>query len=188
MREKTDKFRPFFSYLLQARAAILEATSSKRKTHSGSESVSGKSSKLHPFVAAALNSESEKPPTPKPLYGPLAVFSDALLRFNAPPKKKQAEDQEASDRGEEQQVEASEQVETDAAGSQTEPPPPPPTAVVPPQIAKAPPVSISQKSKKPVGQNPLPLIRSKTGRIILPASLKPRKFTHYNHVHMYLSI
>ncbi|XP_074541561.1 uncharacterized protein mgab isoform X2 [Halichoeres trimaculatus] len=174
MREKTDKFRPLFSYLLQTRAALLEATAlkSKNQPHTQSDSVSRNFSKLHPFVAAAINSVSEKPAT-KPSYGPLAVFPDALLHFNAPPEKKQSETQ-ASDQGEEHQVEAAEQQElmVSTPESLTESLPKIPPVEVTPQIAKAPPVSISQRTKKPIAK-PLPLIRSKTGRIILPASLKP---------------
>ncbi|CAJ1077414.1 MAX gene-associated protein [Xyrichtys novacula] len=182
-QEKTNNFRPFFSQLLLSRAALLEAGSKQPDTQP--DSPNDESPELHPLVAAALNTVKENP-KPKPPLAPLAVFSGAQLNFNAAPpqKEKQPEDLEAPEKDLQIQVkETVEQQETEVSTpkSQTESQPQLPAVAATFQDTTAevaaPSESLSEESKelpacfqKPV---PLPLIRSKTGRIILPASLKP---------------
>uniref|UniRef100_UPI0037E87DD1 uncharacterized protein n=1 Tax=Semicossyphus pulcher TaxID=241346 RepID=UPI0037E87DD1 len=186
IREKKMQWKPFFSQLLQSKAAILEATAPESQLQPPlqpdfSDFFTDKS-KLHPLVAAALNSVHKKP-TPKPHYGPLAVFSEALLNFNArsPQAEKKPGDPEALDKGKNHQAKLEGQKETVVSTPQTASKPHVPSFTTTPQVTAAqsiaPHVSSTHKSKNPSEVPPkplpLPLIRSKTGRIILPASLKP---------------
>ncbi|KAM6992388.1 uncharacterized protein mgab [Tautogolabrus adspersus] len=196
IREKNSKWKPFFSNLLQSRAALLEATSpeSKLQLQTLSDFFTDKS-RLHPLVAAALETV-QKNPTPKPNFGPLAVFSEAMLNFNATPPQAKKQPGDPKDLQGEQphvketvgQQETLSQLKTADNTLKLQTKLQQPIFVATPQVTKAatpqvtkaqagaPPVLSSSNSKKPGGPPkpvPLPLIRSKTGRIILPASLKP---------------
>ncbi|XP_065819878.1 MAX gene-associated protein [Labrus bergylta] len=188
IRETNSKWKPFFSNLLQSRAALLEATSPESKLQPPmlSDLFTDKS-RLHPLVAAALETVQKKP-TPKPNFGPLAVFSEAMLNFNATPPQAKTQPGDPKDPEDEQPHEKETVGQQETADNTLKPQTKlqQPIFVTTPQVTKAatpqvtegqagaPPVSSS--SKKPGGTPkpvPLPLIRSKTGRIILPASLKP---------------
>lgn len=174
MREKTMKWSPFFSHLLQSRAALLQAPDpqSKLKTMPLLEPdffIAPYQASSH--TTAAQNKVDQTPmPTPHPL--PLAVSSPAQAEVSAPPPQTQNKPDEPEA-----------PAQSSMANSQTESQPQAPSVTA---TSQAPAVQdgASTTSSAPNSNNPsvqptkrftLPLIRSKTGRIILPSSLKPSK-------------
>lgn len=174
MREKTMKWSPFFSHLLQSRAALLQAPDpqSKLKTMPLLETDFFIAPyQASPHTTAAQNKEEQTPtPTPHPL--PLAVSSPAQAEVSAPSPQTQNKPDEPGA-----------PAQSSMANSQTECQPQGPSVTATSQTPAAQ-DGASPTSSAPNSSNPsvqptkrftLPLIRSKTGRIILPSSLKPSK-------------
>lgn len=167
MREKTMKWRPFFSHLLQSRAALLQTTtpqSQQRTTPLLQPDFYVAPSQANPHTTAAQNGVHQ---TTMPHSLPQAVTA-------SPP---QAENQPVAS----------------VNGGQHQPGSEGQTECLPqaPSVAASLEVSAAQDGASPVStpnsNNPsapspqpftLPLIRSKTGRIILPSSLKPSRLRH----------
>ncbi|XP_035534606.1 MAX gene-associated protein-like isoform X2 [Morone saxatilis] len=154
MREKTMKWKPFFSNLLQSRAALLQAITPQSKlqpTPLLQPDLDMAPSLANPHTAAAQNS-IDKTPKPTPQSRLQAVFSSpAQAEFTAPSSQATNQPVEPA---------ASVQHELMFKGQQ-----------------KVPEDGASPTSSTP-NSNPsqpftLPLIRTKTGRIILPSSLRP---------------
>lgn len=174
MREKTMKWSPFFSHLLQSRAALLQAPDpqSKLKTMPLLEpDFFIAPYQASPHTTAAQNKVDQTPmPTPHPL--PLAVSSPARAEVIVPsPQTQNKPDEPGSP------------AQSSMANFQTECQPQGPsvtaTSQAPAAQDEASPTSSAPNSNNPSVQPTkrftLPLIRSKTGRIILPSSLKPSK-------------
>ncbi|KAM9339203.1 uncharacterized protein ABDE67_016858 [Symphorus nematophorus] len=174
MREKTMKWSPFFSNLLQSRAALLQAITPESELQP--KPLLKPELFMNPFkpflskphTTAAQKSVDQTPkPTPHPL--PLAVTSPAQAEVSAP-----------SAQAENQPGESGAPAQVNKAISQTcQPQVPSVTAISPVPAAQD---GASPTPSTPNSSNPsvhpsqpfsLPLIRSKTGRIILPSSLKP---------------
>ncbi|XP_023285958.1 MAX gene-associated protein-like [Seriola lalandi dorsalis] len=158
MREKTMKWRPIFSHLLQSRAALLQAKNPQSMSKpmpllqpdflmassAAHNNVHQVMSLLQPNVHRAQSSAQ----TPVPLPTHTSKFEDQQEAPGAPAQDTQS------------QV---------------------PTVPASPQVTAAQdgtsPVSSTPNSQSPSAPPPqpftLPLIRSKTGRLILPSSLKP---------------
>lgn len=159
--EKTMKWSPFFSSLLQSRAALLQANNPQSKNEVmpllQSNFLLGPSQD-HPTAIAAQNSADQMPSsTPLPL--PSAASSVAQANITAPPAQTQSFSNEL------------------VAPAQITATPHPPTSQEGASSTPSTPTSNSVKSAQPPNHITLPLIRSKTGRIILPSSLKPSKLT-----------
>lgn len=162
MREKTMKWSPFYSHLLQSRAALLQDTtphSLPQRTPILQPSFCMAPSQVSPHTTAAVKSEdSTLKPTAHPQ--PTAAFSPVVappLQTTSKPVQPGAP---AQLRLSNSQTECQPQVPSDAA-STTSPSP-----------------STTNTSAHPPHPFALPLIRSKTGRIILPSSLRPSKLRH----------
>ena len=173
------KWSPFFSSLLQSRAALLQAITPESQLQS--TSLLKPELFMNPFqpclpkpqTTATQNSVDQ---TPKPMSHPLplAVSSPAQAEVSAP-----------STQAENQPGEPGAPTRVSTSISQTCQPQVPAVAAIPPasaaQDGTSPTPSIPN-SKKPSASPSqpfaLPLIRSKTGRIILPSSLKPSKLRH----------
>ncbi|XP_073348922.1 MAX gene-associated protein isoform X2 [Pagrus major] len=157
MREKTMKWSPFYSHLLQSRAALLQDTtphSDLQRTPMLQPSFCMAPSQASPHTTVAQKSvDSTLKPTPH--SQPTAVSSPVI----AP--SLQAKSQPVDPR-------APAQVRTSNSHTECQP-------QVPSDAAS--PTCPSPSSKNTSAHLPqpfaLPLIRSKTGRIILPSSLRP---------------
>ena len=159
MREKTMKWSPFYSHLLQSRAALLQDTtphSIPQRTPILQPSFCMAPSPVSPHTNAAQKSEdSTLKPTTQPQ--PTAVSSPVIappLQTKSMPVKPRAPAQVRSSNS---QTECQPQVPSEAAST------------------KSPSPSTTNSSAHPPHPFSLPLIRSKTGRIILPSSLRPSK-------------
>lgn len=163
MREKTMKWSPFFSHLLQSRAALLQDTSSQLnlKTMPLSQpDFFHAPSQTSPHTTAPQNGGDQ---TPSPDSLPPSVFSLATSP-------------QTQNRPGEPGVPA----QLCRASFQTDPQVPSVTAALQTPTAQDGVSPTASNSDNPSAQSTkhftLPLIRSKTGRIILPSSLKPSKF------------
>ncbi|XP_044026184.1 MAX gene-associated protein isoform X2 [Siniperca chuatsi] len=185
MREKTMKWRPFFSHLLQSRAALLQATTPKSKpqpTPLLQPDFDKAPSQAHPRTTAAQNSVQ----TPMPHSMAQAVSSPAQAEVTAPSPQARNQPGEpvASGQSSQHQLKFEGQQEIPAAPAQVVMPnfQPKVSSVVATLQGTAAQDGASAISSAPNSNNSsvcppqpftLPLIRSKTGRIILPSSLKP---------------
>ncbi|KAL7389187.1 hypothetical protein ABVT39_028064 [Epinephelus coioides] len=155
MREKTMKWQPFFSNLLQSRAAFLQATMPQSKLQStqlsqsdfnlASSQANAVTQAVQKKIMSLLQTNLQRTPAPSSVRTPMPppFSSPAQVEVTAPPLQ----------------------------GGQ------PPTNVSPVEGQQAIPAAPAQSSVaapvRPPQPFALPLIRSKTGRIILPSSLKP---------------
>ncbi|XP_067429478.1 MAX gene-associated protein isoform X2 [Thunnus thynnus] len=210
VRERTMKWKPYFSHLLQSRAALLQSTTHQSKLQPTPFSqpdfhTTPCQENLHTIPAQNnanpvmsqlqinLQSSTRAPPqTSMPMSHspPQAVSSPAQAEVTAPPL--QAENQpgepvtSAQISQHHSKCESLQETPADSAQvttpeTQMECQSQAHSATVPPQPTAdqdgAPPISSTPKSNKNPVHLPqplaLPLIRSKTGRIILPSSLKP---------------
>eukprot|EP00064_Thunnus_orientalis_P012560 superscaffoldBa00001941_g12595 len=210
VRERTMKWKPYFSHLLQSRAALLQSTTHQSKLQPTPFSqpdfhTTPCQENLHTIPAQNnanpvmsqlqinLQSSTRAPPqTSMPMSHspPQAVSSPAQAEVTAPPL--QAENQpgepvtSAQISQHHSKCESLQETPADSAQvttpeTQMECQSQAHSATVPPQPTSdqdgAPPISSTPKSNKNPVHLPqplaLPLIRSKTGRIILPSSLKP---------------
>ncbi|KAM8726589.1 MAX gene-associated protein isoform 2-T3 [Acanthopagrus schlegelii] len=159
LREKTMKWSPFYSHLLQSRAALLQDTtpnSNSQRTPILQPSFFMAPSQVSPHTTAAHNQKSvESTLKPTPHSQPTAVSSPVI----APPPQTKSKP-----------VNPGAPAQVRSSNSQTECQP-----KVPPDAAST--TSPSPKSTNTSAHPPqpfaLPLIRSKTGRIILPSSMRP---------------
>ncbi|XP_039980782.1 MAX gene-associated protein isoform X2 [Xiphias gladius] len=178
MREKTMKWRPLFSHLLQARAALLQATTPQSKfnhTPLLQPDFSMAPSQASPHATLAENNVHEMMPLLQPNLHSAQSSVHTPMPLPTPQSLPQA-------------VSSLTQAEVIAAPSRVENQPGEPVTSV--QVSQhqskfedqleapgASPVSSTPNSQNPSVCPPqpfaLPLIRSKTGRIILPSSLKP---------------
>lgn len=174
MREKAKKWTPFFSNLLQYRAALLQDSNpqSKVKTMPLLEpNFFVPSYQATPDMNAAQK-KADKTLVPAPQSLPVMVLSPVQAEVKAPSSKIQSKSEEPGT-----------PAQVSVANSQTERQPQDPSDKTPSQAPAAQdesfPKPLVPKTKNLTGEPPkhltLPLIRSKTGRIILPSSLKPRK-------------
>lgn len=179
------KWKPFFSHLLQSRAAVLQATTPHSKRHS--------TPLLQPdFYMASSQANTHTTAnsvqqTPHPV--PQAVSSPAQDEVTAPSQQSESQPSEpvASVQGGQLQPKfEGQQVSIPNSQSECQPEVPSVAATLQATTAqdRASPVSSTPNSKNPSVRPPqpfaLPLIRSKTGRIILPSSMKPSKLRHHN--------
>lgn len=174
MREKAKKWTPFFSQLLQSRAALLQGSNpqSKVKTMTLLEpDFFVPSYQARPDVnAAQKNTDKTLVPTPQSL--PVMVLSPVQAEVKAPSSQIQSKSGEPCT-----------PAQVSVVNSQTECQPQGPSDKISSPAPAAQDESslklLVPKTKNLTGEPPkhltLPLIRSKTGRIILPSSLKPRK-------------
>lgn len=162
MREKTTKWRPFFSQILQSRAALLQATNPPSKLQRSpllqpNFCVTPSQTSLR--TTAAQKSVDRTPidrtPITTPPSLPQAVSSPAQVEVTAPSSLAEKKPPTVPS------VADTLQVTADQDGAS-----PPPLFSTPNSN------NTSVEKSQPFT---LPLIRSKTGRIILPSSLKPRK-------------
>lgn len=150
-REKTLKWNPVFSHLLESKAALLQATSPqqfKQKTEQNN---------LHMLLTLLHPTKSQEPaPDPSSGQHPPSQAAVQPCQPTIVPPLQHAEPSSTEGREAPAKV-PSEQTPINATqnGPQLEPSAP---AVLPQALLAS-----------------LPLIRSKTGRLILPSSLKPRK-------------
>ncbi|KAI3363786.1 hypothetical protein L3Q82_001394 [Scortum barcoo] len=166
LREKTVKSRPFFSHLLQSRAALLQTTThqSEQQQQQPTPLLQPDSymapSQTHPHMTPAQSSLQQ---TPAPQSPPQAV--------TAPSSQTENEPVAGVNRGQHQPK----------FEGQMERLPQSPSVSDPLQVSAAQ-DGASPVTSTPTSNNPsasptqpftLPLIRSKTGRIILPSCLKP---------------
>lgn len=174
MREKTKKWTPFFSHLLQSRAALLQGSNAQPKVKT--------MPLLEPdfFVAPyqakpdanTAQEKADKPVVPTPQSLPVMMFTPVQAEVKAPSSQIQSKSGEPCT-----------PAQVSVVSSQTECQPQGPSDKTPSQAPAAQdessPKPSAPETKNPTGAPPkhltLPLIRSKTGRIILPSSLKPRK-------------
>ncbi len=168
MKEKTMKWRPFFSHLLQSRAALLQAITPQSKQQQPTALLqpdfNTAPSQANPHMPAVCSVQQ----TPTPHSLPQAVTAPSPQAENQPVASVNGGQHQPKFQG------------------QTECPTQAPSAAATPQVSTfqdgASPVSSTSNSNNPSAPPPqpytLPLIRSKTGRIILPSSLKPRKLRH----------
>lgn len=163
MREKTMKWSPFFSHLLQSRAALLQDSSSNLnlKTMPLSQpDFFHAPSQTSPHMTAPQNGgdQTPSPDSPPPSVSSLATSPQTQNRPGEPGVPAQL----------------------CRASFQTDPQVPVVTATLQTPAAQDGVSPTASNSDNPSAQSTkhftLPLIRSKTGRIILPSSLKPSKF------------
>nr|XP_020459361.1 MAX gene-associated protein-like isoform X1 [Monopterus albus]XP_020459362.1 MAX gene-associated protein-like isoform X1 [Monopterus albus]XP_020459363.1 MAX gene-associated protein-like isoform X1 [Monopterus albus]XP_020459365.1 MAX gene-associated protein-like isoform X1 [Monopterus albus]XP_020459366.1 MAX gene-associated protein-like isoform X1 [Monopterus albus]XP_020459367.1 MAX gene-associated protein-like isoform X1 [Monopterus albus] len=209
MREKAMKWKPFFSHLLQSRAALLQAITPESKLqtpHLSQPNINVAAFQANPHTTAAQNSSevqqmmpmlqfhlhkalaqsSVHTPMTTPHSLPQAVSFPAQVEVTAAPSQVenqpgepatsvQASQHESKSEDKQEAVRVPALVTMPNAQSQAH------SVPVTLQITVAP-DGTSPTAAKPNSQNPtaqpahpftLPLIRSKTGRIILPSSLKP---------------
>lgn len=141
------KFNPFFSNLLQSRAALLQADNSQSKKESVPLLPSNfllRSSQHPPVSVAAQNSAVQKPLSTQP--------SQAEVENAAPPEAKTFAASSAHTDRQDKMPDSDCKMSVKATTSTPKP-------------------SVIQ----PVKEISFPLVRSKSGRIILPSSLKPSK-------------
>ncbi|XP_070705705.1 uncharacterized protein magl [Pempheris klunzingeri] len=174
IRERAMKWRPFFSHLLQSRAAILQATAPQPKRHSPPL--------LQPdFVMApsqanthTTSNSTHQTPAPDSRSVPQTVSSPAQAEVTAPsPQASNLPGEPVASVQDGQQQPKFESQQGSVPTSQTECQPQAPTVAAPPQVSAAQDGASPVSSTRPPQPFALPLIRSKTGRIILPSSLKP---------------
>lgn len=168
MREKTLKFSPFFSRLLQSRAALLQTPTPESKPLSSpllQPNFSTASSQPDPHTTAAQSSVNQTP-----MHKPLSLLS-AVSSAASPQAESQPAEPGAPAQVSHSQKECKPQVPSDAATPQV-------TAAQDDASPTSSAPNSSQPSAQPLQTISLPLIRSKDGRIILPSSLKPRKLRH----------
>lgn len=155
------KWSPFFSTLLRSRAALLQANNPQSKNEVmpllQPNFLLGPSQD-HPTAIAAQNGADQMPST-TPLPLPSAVSSLAQANITSPSAQTQSSSNEP---GAPAQVTATLHPPTAQEGASSTP---------------STPTSNSVMSIQPPKHITFPLIRSKTGRIILPSSLKPSKLT-----------
>uniref|UniRef100_A0A8C9ZJ68 BHLH domain-containing protein n=2 Tax=Sander lucioperca TaxID=283035 RepID=A0A8C9ZJ68_SANLU len=183
IREKKREWSPFFSNLLQSRAALLQATTSQSKVqstpllqpdfHRALSQASPPIKALNQMMSL-LRSNLQRPPVQPTAQTPMPQSVCSLTQAKAP-----APSQPDS----QHQTKFEVQQETPGAPAQVSMPnfqaecSVTATHQVTAAQDGASPASSTPNSSKPVVQHPkpfpLPLIRSKTGRIILPSSLKP---------------
>ncbi|XP_035000418.2 MAX gene-associated protein isoform X1 [Hippoglossus stenolepis] len=174
MREKAMKWSPFFSQLLQSRAAFLQNTASQSQhmpllqpdfITTQSEAKPHKTAaqtNAQPLLEPNSTQSSENPPKPvsTPLPHPQAASTPAKADLTA-----------ALSQGENQK-EPGAPAQGSVPNSHSQVPAGkdiPPTTATP--VTKTP--NRKKPSKRPLPSVALPLIRSKTGRLILPSSMKP---------------
>lgn len=209
-KEKTMKLRPFFSELLQSRAALLHANAPQPKptcspllkpdfvapAHANVPKTAAKNNlqRIKSLPPKAPTESRVKAPMPAP--DPLPVSPPAQVAVTAPrsqvtiePGEHVPSDQQSRSPSKlEVKQNVSEQPDkvpgSQISNSQTNQQSPCPSVKAAPQVPAdqegaspvsptAPYTSTKAQSAQPVA---LPLIRSKTGRIILPSCLKPSKF------------
>ncbi|XP_071334903.1 MAX gene-associated protein isoform X4 [Trachinotus anak] len=170
MREKTMKWKPIFSRLLQSRAALLQVTNPQSML----KPTPLLQPDFHVASPAAQNNVHQKVSLPHPelhraqssVYTPMPLLTPNSLP-QAASSPTQAEDTAAQWRVENQSGE----------GTQSQVPSVPATPQATAAQDGTSPVSSTPNSQNPSARPPqpftLPLIRSKTGRIILPSTLKP---------------
>lgn len=174
MREKAKKWTPFFSQLLQSRAALLQGSNPQSKVRTTTllePDFFVPSYQARPDVNAAQK-KADKTLVPTPQSLPVMVLSPVQAEVKAPSLQIQSKSGEPCT-----------PAQVSVVNSQTECQPQGPSDKIPSQAPAAQDESslklLVPKTKNLTGEPPkhltLPLIRSKTGRIILPSSLKPRK-------------
>lgn len=177
MREKTVKWRPFFSHLLRSRAAILQATTPQPKRYS--TPLLQPDFYMAPYQADAHTTANGAQQTPH--SEPQAASSPAQAEVAAPSAQAECRPSEpvGPAQGAQPKVEGQ---EVNISNFQTECQPQVPSVAA--TLNGASPVFSTPNPKKVSVRPPqpftLPLIRSKTGRIILPSSLKPSKLRHHD--------
>lgn len=155
------KWSPFFSRLLQSRAALLQAKNPQSELEVKpllQPDFLTAPSQDSPSSIASQNSV-DQPALPKPFPVPVAASSPAQVEASAPPPQTQDKPDEPG---------ASAEVNESSSQSKVPSTTPTPTA----QEGSW---SKQNLNSPPTKQITLPLIRTKTGRIILPSSLKPSK-------------
>lgn len=146
LKEKTLKFTPFFSNLLQSRAALLQADNSQTKTDTMPLLPSNfllRSSQNPSASVAAQDSAVQKPLSMQPSQPEVENTTPSEAQPAAAPSAPTERQDKISDSNQKMSVK-------DATSTQ-------PSAI------------------EPVKEITFPLVRSKSGRIILPSSLKPSK-------------
>lgn len=173
IREKTKKWRPFFSQLLQSRAALLQTTtpqSKPRTTPLLQPDFFMTPSQANPLKSSpAAQNGVDQTPMPIPPSVLPAVSSPAQVEVTA-----------ASPQAENEPGEPGATARVSLSSSQTECQSQVPAVTATLQVTtaedEASPTSSTPNSNKPSFRPSqsvtFPLIRSKTGRIILPSSLK----------------
>ncbi|XP_028997271.1 uncharacterized protein LOC114849727 isoform X3 [Betta splendens] len=194
VREKTMKWKPYFSQLLQSRAVLLQAISSQDKLKSPpllQPDFVTASPQTVPLPSASINSDSQTRPQPQLNLHATFAQSSAQTNETLPqsPKAVSSPSQTAVTAAPEQlQNQPSEpvasfhvdQLWSTFKGQEVSGPP----AQITTSDSQSKPSrdperdAASSKDSTPISTSPsksvtLPLIRSKTGRIILPSSLKP---------------
>lgn len=205
MREKTMKWKPYFSHLLQSRAALLQAITPQEKLKSVpllQPDFFMAQSQAVPHTTASLNNVHQKMPLVQPHLHRVPAQSSAQTHITTPhslPKvvssPAQTEVTAAPSQVENQPGEhvASFQVDQHQLKFKDQEVSGAPAQVTTPNSQSQSPTDLdtldaaSSTTSTPKSHNPsphpqkpvtLPLIRSKTGRIILPSSLKPSKLSY----------
>ncbi|XP_045917038.1 MAX gene-associated protein isoform X3 [Micropterus dolomieu] len=186
IKEKTMKWRPFFSQLLQSRAALLQAITPQSKPQPRAllqPDFFMTPSVALPHTTAAQNSLKSPMPTP-------AVSSEGLVDVTAPSPQAgnlpgepvasvQVGQRQPKFEGQQEIPGAPAQFSTPNSQTECHPQIPSVAATIHSTVAQDGASAIfstpnsSNSSAHPPQSFALPLIRSKTGRIILPSSLKP---------------
>ncbi|XP_035472963.2 MAX gene-associated protein isoform X1 [Scophthalmus maximus] len=198
IREKTMEFKPFFSKLLQSRAALLQDTTSQSNFQQMpllQSNFFAALSQAKPHAAAAQKNVHQttavlqpKPQraqssvhTPKPLSAPRhhikAASSPAAAKATAAPAQVENQVSHQQSKLEDQQEAPGAPAQGMGPKSQTRVPSGPASLQVTAAQDGDSPVFSTPKPQNPFTQPSqsfsIPLIRSKTGRLILPSSMKP---------------
>lgn len=205
MREKKMKWRPYFSHLLQSRAALLQAITPEEQLESKpllQPDFFIAPLQAGPHTTASLNNVQQiMMPSQPNLYGtpvqssahthkiplhflPRAVSSPAQTELTAAPSEVENQQSESVTLFQVDQCQ-SEFKEPDVARAPAHLTTPSPQSQSPTLLGPVDAGSKKSSKSKSYKLSPhppkpfsLPLIRSKTGRIILPSSLKPSKLSY----------